>query len=534
VYSLQTQQRLASVDAVFFGLYGDVTRLAQQRGTCRQTLYREAHALARAAEDTQQEQPLRRLQDQAQQLQQQGQPLCHQLAHAVVIDRDKQAEFAAVAQAEGVSLPLARRLLSTLLKEDTPSVAQLGRFAQDAARRATVLLEVLDPLCRLHVRHAALDELFAGRRPVLMAVELDSLVWAVGQLSPTRDGAAWAAQLRPLTALELVTRDAGTGLDKGIALVNAQRRAQGRLPIDDQDDHFHLLREGTRALRRLQGRASRALAVAEKADKARAKVARQGRKQTGVAAVAARAWCVAEAAFDRWSVADRAWERVRREALPLFTPSGQRNTRVQAEAVLAAVGPALSGSEWDKVQRLLRRPGVFTYLDRVEKELASLPVLAELVPAAVQVEGGRRRPAGSVDAGPRAAAQRGVLLVAAVTLGLAGEAGAKALALVRGVLGQAWRASSAVEGLNSIVRMHQGRHRRLTQSLLDLKRLYWNCRVFRTGKRRKQTPYGRLGLTLPTSDWWQLLKMPADELRQRLTGAVGEQEQQLSAPQLAA
>jgi hypothetical protein len=439
-----------------------------------------------------------------------------------------------VAQAEGVSLPLARRLLSTLLKEDTPSVAQLGRFAQGAARRATALLDVLDPLCRPHVRHAALDELFAGRRPILMAVELDSLAWAAGRLSPARDGAAWAEQLRQLPALELVTRDAGTGLDKGIAQVNAERQAREQRPMDDQDDHFHLLREATRAERRLQGQASRALAAAEKADKQRAKLARQGRKQTGVATAAARAWRQAEAAFDRWSKACQAWERVRREALPLFTPDGERNTRARAEAVLAEVLLSLSGSEWAKVRRLLGRPGFFTFLDRVEGELASLPVPAALVRAAVQVEGGRRCPEASAGAGPSAAARRGVLLVAAVTLGLAGEAGSQAQALVRGVLRCAWRASSAVEGLNSVVRMHQGRHRRLTQALLDLKRLYWNCRAFRTGKRKGQTPYGRLGLSLPTRDWWQLLKLPPAELRQWLNSPPGEQQQQLSAPPLAA
>ena len=36
-------------------------------------------------------------------------------------------------------------------------------------------------------------------------------------------------------------------------------------------------------------------------------------------------------------------------------------------------------------------------------------------------------------------------------------------------LRQAVRASSAVEGVNSVVRMHQGRHRHVSQSMLDLK-----------------------------------------------------------------
>ena len=45
---LSVPQRVASAAAVFCGRYGDVTRLAQQRGVFRQTLYREAHAVARA------------------------------------------------------------------------------------------------------------------------------------------------------------------------------------------------------------------------------------------------------------------------------------------------------------------------------------------------------------------------------------------------------------------------------------------------------------------------------------------------------
>ncbi len=46
------------------------------------------------------------------------------------------------------------------------------------------------------------------------------------------------------------------------------------------------------------------------------------------------------------------------------------------------------------------------------------------------------------------------------------------------------RASSVVEGINSVLRMQQGRHRKTTPGMLDLKRLYWNCRRLQTGKRR--------------------------------------------------
>jgi hypothetical protein len=91
--------------------------------------------------------------------------------------------------------------------------------------------------------------------------------------------------------------------------------------------------------------------------------------------------------------------------------------------------------------------------------------------------------------------------------------------VLRGVV----RASSAVECVNSVVRMHQARHRNLSQELLDLKRLYFNGRAFREGQRQRRCPYQLLGLKLPTYDPWALLQLDPAQL-----------EQLLSTPELAA
>ncbi len=91
-------------------------------------------------------------------------------------------------------------------------------------------------------------------------------------------------------------------------------------------------------------------------------------------------------------------------------------------------------------------------------------------------------------------------------------------ARVSGVLRRVVRASSVVECMNSVWRMHQSRHRQLTQGLLDLKRLWWNVRVFDSrGKRQKQRPYERLGLRLPTYDLWELLQGDPDALTQQVS-----------------
>jgi len=87
---------------------------------------------------------------------------------------------------------------------------------------------------------------------------------------------------------------------------------------------------------------------------------------------------------------------------------------------------------------------------------------------------------------------------------------------VDALLRHAVRARSAGEGVNSGVRMPQGRHRHMSQALLDLKRLDWNCRVFHEGKRKGPSPYDLLGVHLPRSKWWQLLQMAPEELEQKL------------------
>jgi len=73
------------------------------------------------------------------------------------------------------------------------------------------------------------------------------------------------------------------------------------------------------------------------------------------------------------------------------------------------------------------------------------------------------------------------------------------------VLPQAVRASRTVEGLNSVSPMHQSRHQRMNQGVLDLKRLYWNYHRFRGGRRRRRGPHALLGLRPPAEPFWSPL-----------------------------
>jgi hypothetical protein len=505
--------RLGSASVVFFGQRGDISRYAQQRGVSRQRLYREADRVLRDLDPTVQQQPLARLQQTIVDLQTRLQRCQDELSKAVVIDADKQAQFAATAQAEGVSLPVARTLLAVFLGERTPSVAGLGRQSRQAALQAGPLLKVFDEHARPRARQAAADEIFFGQKPVLMTVEPESQCWLGGRFSPSRDGEQWARELEQLPALEHLVRDGAKGIHNGLARVNEKRQGRQQKPITDQEDHFHTLREGRRALRKTQAQAERAWTAAEEADKKEARQDHQGRPRTGYATQAVLKWRKAEAAFHQWEAAEHALQQIRLTLRPL-TPQGKLNTRQEAVQAVEAILPNLSGGHWDKFKRLLRNPKTYTYLDRLHSQVDAVAVPAEVKEAVLLSEGVRQNPELVQGEGQRQAVMRGLLVVCSVMITAAGEAGERAVATVRQAVRYVGRASSCVEGLNSVVRMQQGRHRRMNQELLELKRLYWNLRTFRTGRRRKTSPYQRLGVPLPAGlNWWQLLQLSPDQLR---------------------
>jgi hypothetical protein len=510
------EQPIASAFFVFHGKYGDVTRYALQRGVCRQWIYREAACLRNALAPTQH--TTAALRQQLRQADQQRAELAKRLAQAVLIDPQKQEQFACVGQALGVTLRDCQKLLEVLIPGQTLSVAELGRRTRAAGKKAGQLLAVLDEVARQQVRETAADEIYV-KDPVLMVVEPESLCWLSGKLSDAVSGEVWACEFRQLPNLEQVMRDGGTGLAKGVALVNEERQAEGKNLLTDQGDHFHALRPGSVGLNRAKRQAQKALTAAEAAQKQLDERARQGQSRAGIATRVSHAWQKAEQAMDTWQERERVWQRTK-QGLQLITPEGTLNTRAQAEAVLAETLPQLPECDFAKAKRQLQQPQMLNYLDRVQEKLAALPLPAEVTKAAVRQEALRRRPEALQAEGTSSAALRGVLLMCTVVLSKAGAEGLQAVAAVKDIFRRAYRASSLVECINSVLRMHQAGHRRMTQELLDLKRLYWNCHRFSAGRRRKTTPYERLGMPWPPGlHWWEMLKLTPEQLRDKLSTA---------------
>ena len=508
--------RIASAFAVVFGRYGAVTRYAAERGVCRQSVYREAAWVVARLEGPPGPQQVADLKQQLHEAQQRLADLEAQLSQAVVLDRDKQAELASVAQALGISLPEVHTLLEVLRPGHSVPVATLGRWTKAASARASALLTVVDEFTRDRVRQAAADEIYV-REPVLMVVEPESLCWVSGRLADAVTGKAWADQFRQLPALEQVTRDGGPALANGVATVQEERQAQEQPTLADQLDHFHTLRDGSQGVRKAENRVRSALAEADKAQAALDRQRRHGKSENGYRHKARDRWVKAEHTLTTWQEQDETWQHTK-AALQLVTPEGQLNTRPQAEARLAELLPHLPDSDFAKAKRMLQAPETLTYLDEVQRKLTALPLPEEIRHAAVRQECLRRRPELLQGDTPQAAALRGVLLVCAVVLAQAGAVGQEALHAVRAIFRNTWRASSLVECINSVLRMQQARHRKMTQGLLDLKRLYWNSHTFRTGRRRGKTPYELLGVPWPEEvRWWELLKWSPEQLRDKLS-----------------
>jgi hypothetical protein len=510
------EQRIASAYVIVFGVHGEITRQAQKRGIPRQRVYREHASLVTALAGTAWQKEREERQRRIQEIEQRNAALAKQLSRAVVLDKEKQKEFASVAQAVGVGLPTCQILLEVLLGKRAPKVSTLGRWTKAAGEKAGELLAVLDEFTCDKVKQAVADEIYT-KKPVLMVLEPESLCWVSGRLVSGASGAEWTKELGKLPNLEQVTRDAGAGLSKGVADLNQQRAAQGLTPAADQLDHFHTAREGGRIVGRAKRRASGALTAVDKAEAAQARRRRHGQSTQGTHNRVRACWAKANKAMDGWQACDQAWQKAK-EAVQLVTPQGELNTRARAEAELAATLPALPDAEFGKAKRLLQQPQTLTFLDEVHRKLQALPVPAEIRDAAIQQETLRRRPELLEGDSAQAAVVRGLLMICAVILAKAGAVGQQAIDGVRLIFRNTWRASSLVECLNSALRMQQARHRKMTQGLLDLKRLYWNTHTFRTGRRRHTSPYRRLGLPWPEGlRWWDLLKWTPEQLREKLS-----------------
>lgn len=513
---------ISNAAAVLSGTWGAVTRRSHQSGYSRTALYRHAHRVVQAVASEQAGGiSYDALWQENERLKAENEALWQAWSEAEDLREAKQREVAGSGAAMGLSLSQIVTLLAIVLPQGlVPSRATVGRWVQQAAAQAGRILVVLDLACQTRVRVLCLDEIFLHREPVLMAIEPDSMAWMVGQRGPDRSGESWSQVITHWPCLEHVVADGGQGLERGVKLANAARCAQEQAaePVASPAmtmglDVFHTQRELERVLQRQWKHAERQLEAASQADAKVERSKRRGRDLRGGSGAAGRAWRKAEALFDQAVSAQEAVMQIA-AALSWFDSRGRLFCRQTAQAQLDEASQQLHGDCWSKVKRLLSDARTLSHLDRLGEQLTvvvSDPILRDTFTRLWYFNRQMRQAQGDTRV-----RLRQLVVVEQVLCERLCPQWQSAYGRVDELLRHAVRASSAVECVNSVVRMHQGRHRHVSQGLLDLKRLYWNCRVFREGKRKGKSPYDLLGLKLPSSDWLRLLQMDPEELEQKL------------------
>ena len=511
--------RIGNAAACLFGKHGDITAQAQQADCSRQTVYDHAVQVQAAVAQAQLPGPSRdELLQENERLRAENQQLWDSLDSMVNFEEGRQQQFAASAAALGLSLAQTVVLLTIVLgKACCPSRAKLGRWVQASCGRAAPLLHLLDRACQTLVRTLCLDEIFLRRQPVLLGVEPHSMTWVLGRRAPDRTGETWAAALAPWPQLSYSLVDGGSGLRRGLKLLAQQRRAApATVSLESNLDNFHIQQDGQKALRGEWQAAEVLWEKAEPADRVVIeKSRRQGQNACAASSTARWAWQRAEKAFWQAEQRENAYRRVV-AALELFRADGMLNSRGAARADIVAALKQLPGPRWAKFARMALDARALTFLDRLQRQLQEVQPRTELRQALVQLWQARH-PWWRKQFGGNLERNAALVAVRRRVCQLLDPAWEASYERVSKVLRETVRASSVVECMNSVVRMHQARHRGLSQALLDLKRLFWNCRTFAEGKRKKHCPYEHLGVRLPTYDWWELLQMDPDELQQKLS-----------------
>lgn len=519
---------IANAAARLTGTRGAVTLRAQESGCCRQSVYTHARKVKSAVEAEHDGGPTRaELIGENEALRQEIIPLWEWLFQTVDFGLAKQQEFSVTAMAMGLSHSQIRVLLKIPLgAKACPSRSKIHRWVLAAGKAAGDVLKQLDHSCRALVLVGCLDEIFFHRKPVLVGVEPRSMTWFLGKKVASHQGSTWFAELQPWTSLSYVTSDAGAGLKAGIARIQKLRLETNQVPLEKGLDVFHTKREAHRALRIIWMRVERAWERAESVGRALKQARWQGRAERKLTQQLQEAWTKAFQAFKLYEKREAVWKRVE-PALDVFRPDGQLNDRAWAQQQVAWALPRLIGPEWSKIHRLLKTAESFTFLDRLHNQLDQLSVPEVLREPLVELGRLRRqRPVKAKDTDLASHAHILSLLQEILCQKLDPD-WRQWYRRIAAVLSQTVRASSAVECMNSVLRVHQSRHRTTTQGMLDIKRLYWNCRVFRRGKRKGRCPYEHLGLKLPSYDFWAMLQVQlptalaeAKALAKRKSGAA--------------
>jgi len=391
------------------------------------------------------------------------------------------------------SIEQTQRVVQELL-DVSPSVGYISGVLQTAEACAQKANANFIP--RVGITLAA-DEIFDGESPHLVLVDPQSLLIVELSRQDHRDSLTWGLTFLECAQqglkIERVVSDGAQGLKKGIV--------EAELGIEHQLDLFHTIREALRVQKQLEREAYKAI------DKEA--------KRFGVIASAKseRVFCKR---YEQWEKAAFEMEKqikvyetyswlvveLRQGLEVVDTQSGGLRKAEEMETLIGVIASLMEEIPHPKVQavaeRFLRQKGeLVKYLTPLHEKLAELieqvgdPELVRLCLLEWQLEKG---------------ATPNSLETCRLRLGeWKAEVVKQIRQTVRWLLGNAVRASSLVETVNSWLRPFLWRRKGNGRGIYNLLRCCWNTHRFRRGKRRGKTPFQLAGIEVSAEDWLELL-----------------------------
>jgi len=356
-------------------------------------------------------------------------------------------------------------------------------------------------------RTAAADEIYLGGKPLLLMGEPLSLLVTGARLCAGRGGKDWEPVFRRMRDLAACGADGGPG-------IHAAAKEEG-VPV--HGDMFHLLGPGRLRLaglvRRCEGKEAEAERAAQKVAKARFRgdlrsqrsAMTRGRHARQAAGRLLEAYCQLH---DLFGEVEGTFDYRR--------PDGRLQSAAEARATVARVLDAMSKTPEGRLLARelapLRQPGAMRFHEVLEDQLRPLGL--------EQVGPDRKARLARLVADTLTWRRRNKCAVSDLEAASNGSlADAVEIAVVKAV-DLALRSSSAVECINSRVRLVQVARKRLSGDFICLLAVYHNMRPFGRGSVREGHTAAELaGVQPPTSDWIELLEMTAKDLGVRLAAA---------------
>lgn len=405
------------------------------------------------------------------------------------------------------------------------SYGKVWNVLNDAEQRAERRLGQVD---LSNIENIALDEMFSQGRPVLAGIDLDTQYLFQVEVCGDRSGATWAESLGRLRDEQglhpaRVVKDAGTGLGAGVRLCWPG--------IEENDDLFHAVYMMGKEGFHLERSAYRAINVVEKLERRRVKArTRTATERRSLGQQLRKARERMDAAIDRY---DR-FEQLRREAGRVLelTNRGSGRLRTSSEVVevlsrISASMAELGGRRILRVSKYIgnRAEGLGRYLDGLTIRLEAVTEKAggkEVSEAAIRayqasLEVSRGGPRWDRKARREALneATRHLLDVTGQDL----KRLQRAVGVVMPVLAHRYRASSAIENLNSVLRPYLVVQKHAEQGFLNLFQFYWNTRCRQWG-RWKGTSAHEMLTGSKVEDWLSMLGFPPSQTEQQLLAAA--------------